>query len=1635
MFRRFLLFIFLSLYVALSSWAESMINYHYWFDNDSIATNSGHSSVNAWQMDVDVSDLTDAIHAIHLQATNGDSITSPPVTRYFLKTSLGNNPVKVVYFVDNDLTPLATSNVTNGTELLDVSNLPEGFHFLHVQVFGNKKSQNKTYCFIKTPIKDSNMQLNCLCWIDGTLYKNDKLSAQGGMISWELDVAELSQGIHHAQVQVFDNNGISSHSYQSFFLRVPTTEESGDLNCICWIDGEIFKQEKLPIQGGLLNWRLDVAGLPQGIHYVQIKAIDDNGNSSITHQSFFLRVPTTEESGNLCCYYDIDGEQTHQLATNMVDGTYHFNIDVSSLEDGPHRLSCMLTNDNGGQSSSHIINRYFIKIPVGGYGVKRYSYWLNDSINQAVNATLDVPTDPFDLISLLPFDHWPIRSCNFEFKIDNDQPVIFARNDMHIRFFDASDRFIDISRTFTDPVVKENVTGITLIQPGETKTVPRPQDNEIEWYKVEAHHGDSLNFKADRPCTIQVFSPSGEELLAASADKSVQWIGIHAPSDGTYYIAQHDMTATQGNYLSISYQHIDQYAILDYDVHIVGNGGASTITLNGNGFNDLYAIDLIQNDNVIHHFELINSSNSEASVSFDFTGIELGSYDAIFYFVEDSIRIHNFLIVELPQDINLDLTVSYPSSFLSGSSVTYTINVTNKGNMTAYVVPLELELLVESKNDITRVDIDGFVSHLSVPKELIGDSIEADVVQEIETIIDDTGDLCQFIFAYDSISCMDCGISQILMTIPPNSINQFTVTIQSLSTVRLDATLNKEWYPISFSNSTGMRIAEMRGSSKDWMCCYRERFKCVADVAANIVGLAASPAAGCATSLVLSGIETAYDVWCSDGSNTQERWNNYLKSSGQSLASQLIQTAVSCVTAYFRFLKSKLIEDRNIAAAIGNTTVVDQLNAEIQALRTMEISAIRSIYDGITTTILGSNCYKAFKEAIPNCPPDPGGGGGSSSPRRPCEPNEMLGYTAPSGSNYIGNGVTDVYYTICFENDSSATSPANVIILTDTIDSNVYDLSTFAPTLVKIGDVETQLSGDPNFVQTVDMRPRINCIAQVECNYDSQKGIVVFTLTSLDPMTMEPVTDYNQGMLPPNSIDNYGQGEMSFNISLKEGLPDGTVIKNRAVNIFDSEEPVFTPDWVNIIDAVNPTSRVVGCELLNDSTAIVSINGEDNRSGPWRYDIYTQYGDGEWYKTASEIPIDHTALIRVYEGIEHHLYAVLTDSAGNVEVKQPVCELTFDYFSPDTESNLTLNLAKNWNWMSHNLNSPLEVTALQPNAYRIVGQDGETIKDPRYGYTGTISSLDPTKLYKVQMTKAANVPLQGKLYNVAFKSTDLSSGWNWLGYPLAGSLAPSVALANLEAQEGDCLIGQDGMAMFNNGQWRGTLSQLTPGKGYMLKLQGNATLHWNAPSVSTRLNAPGMKQNCDVAPYTVDTHLYPTVMGIVADLYDSGSPVDPDSYWLMAFCGDECRGVAQTVDGHFMMNIYGNSGETITFKVIDRTTQAVDDVAESLVFTQDVEGTLQLPIVLTIGTSGLNNLMVKGLRVYPTVTQGDVNVSISYGDLENVEVLNAKGQTMMTLQNMGCSAVVGLSDLPDGIYMIRVTTSNGTSITKVVKQK
>ena len=317
--------------------------------------------------------------------------------------------------------------------------------------------------------------------------------------------------------------------------------------------------------------------------------------------------------------------------------------------------------------------------------------------------------------------------------------------------------------------------------------------------------------------------------------------------------------------------------------------------------------------------------------------------------------------------------------------------------------------------------------------------------------------------------------------------------------------------------------------------------------------------------------------------------------------------------------------------------------------------AIKRVIGGrvFKTINIGINClYKPLKSWANPCPD---GDGGSASfnptPVNSCEPNEIYGYVAESGSKAIKEGHTDVFYTIQFENDTVfATAPAHDIYLTDTLDVNLFDLSTYRPTRIKIGEKSMELTGERNFISTMDMRPAINAIAQIEGTINDKNGIVHWHISSLDPMTMEPSDDPMVGVLPVN-FDGSGLGEASFEISLKPNLPDGTIIPNRSGNVFDNNETVLTPTWTNIVDAVPPTSKVESTSMEKTDTVTLHLAGEDNRSGIWRYTVYVQDGaNAPWRELGLT---DSCAYDFAFaEGFDYGFCVLATDSAGNVEHKE-----------------------------------------------------------------------------------------------------------------------------------------------------------------------------------------------------------------------------------------------------------------------------------------------------------------------------------------------------------------------------------------------
>ena len=1049
------------------------------------------------------------------------------------------------YWFDGDESTMQTGTSSDNTwqMALNIGALDTRLHAVHFQVKDTKGvwSVPVTRCFVKVAQKNAT---DIEYWFDDGAQRKRLASYDGKA---DIDVSGLSDGMHIIHVQAKAGKTASSPE-TSMFIKMPQTQGIDYMMCAFMVDGEMYKQEKVSTHGGIVNFALDATGMKVGLHKAQAFLVTPSGAATGLKETFFYRAMTGTERKNMKCLYSVDGDEHYTEAGTLNGNLYHFDLDVANLADGFHRLSYMLMGEDG--TSSKVMSSFFVKTPLGGNGIMQYDYWLNDDEANRTVTKLDKRTDPLKLITLLPVESRPIRSSCFHFEVDKDgKPMMYAKNDLHMRFYDVAGRLTETSRQFVDYKVSEAVEGIKAITGVEGSVdSEKPAENKVVWYSVSADIGDSIAVRGSQAGTLQVFSPGGKEVYSAKGLESVEYGGFHASENGTYYVALHDVMGTSDNTFSLDYLHLDKYDVIGQDVKVVGNGGYSTITFRGNGFHDLESVTLNGATTIVAS-EIDNSNDAETAIKFDFSNVETGKYEALFKFKDETRAIANCLTVETAKPITIDHDVAFATAYLRNTSNTYTLTLKNNGNMTAYEVPIPLYVYTEKLDDLKRVDIAGFDLYSMYKKKLPQVFTKARD-NEIASLKESVGDMCLFTHSVDNdyVAGYPAAHKTVMsVNIPPNTSKTIRIAIMADATAYLYAWCPDEWNSLASAKSNMPR----RSAISDGLCS---------------------------------------------------------------------------------LMKSPACEDLQIRKEY------DENHEDIE--------------DDLNCTDVKPN---------KNCPPPDGG---PSDPVNSLDPNDIYGYLAESGSKFMSNAVQKMNYRIEFENDPEfATASAHVVRVTDELDAQHFDLNSYAPTSIKIGDKMIDLDGSPRFVKTVDMRPAINAIVQVEGMYDSSSGVATWLFTSLDPMTMESTDNVMQGFLPVNNDGVSGIGEVAFDIKLNSVFEDGTEISNKALIVFDSNDPIETPVWTNTVDAVAPESEITFA-AMQDNVVTLRFDAEDNRSGIWKYNLYVQDTEGgNWTKVEDEITTSEYKF-KGYSGFDYGFCVRAVDMAGNEEqkeLKREVSQATFKY--------------------------------------------------------------------------------------------------------------------------------------------------------------------------------------------------------------------------------------------------------------------------------------------------------------------------------------------------------------------------------------
>lgn len=266
------------------------------------------------------------------------------------------------------------------------------------------------------------------------------------------------------------------------------------------------------------------------------------------------------------------------------------------------------------------------------------------------------------------------------------------------------------------------------------------------------------------------------------------------------------------------------------------------------------------------------------------------------------------------------------------------------------------------------------------------------------------------------------------------------------------------------------------------------------------------------------------------------------------------------------------------------------------------------------------------------------------------DPNAISGPGNNADDIYLKSGVT-TSYTISFENADTATAPAQVVIITDTLDANRFDFRSFRFGDVIIGESLkfSFESPDHSQIQISPLAPVSTDFLRTEAVFDSTSGVIKWIFTTVNPVNYQPVTGALAGFLPPNVNGTEGTGYVSYEVKLKSTLVTGDSINNVAQIFFDENAPITTNNWLNIIDIDKPQSAVNTLPPNTNTTSFtVSWNGSDFISGIHHYDIYVSVNDQPWQLwIAATDTLQYT--FTGVNGNKYEFLSLATDLARNEE--------------------------------------------------------------------------------------------------------------------------------------------------------------------------------------------------------------------------------------------------------------------------------------------------------------------------------------------------------------------------------------------------
>jgi len=1105
-------------------------------------------------------------------------------------------------------------------------------------------------------------------WFDDNF--KDVMTMTGDKLTADIDVSGLKEGIHIARHYVQMADGSVTTPKSAMFLKSSSLGKDQPIHCIVRIDNSINKVINSNVTDGLVHLDVDMSDIHDGIHQISVQLISESNTVPVsTTTSFFLKSASIEDGTEIDCHAIIDNSIQRLIRCTPSGGVMHFDIDMQDLTNGIHQITMYLV-PVGSSTIIDPVSAFFIKMPVGGSRISRYSYWFDNNTDEMVSYECEEESSTIGFLGLIDAKILPFRSSSYGFGIDGDNVILTSKHDFNFRAMDNNGRFSNTNtKTYIDNrsqiiIPCEEIENLTSCKNKKVGTI---EENDIKLFKFKAEVGDSLSLCLSQPASFELYSPAGETIIEKKGRLSQSLSTKVLVETGIYYLAIHDIVGNNKDNESLTFNHVPRNAILDVSPDIIAAPGSFlSLELFGNGFNN--ARKLILENNNGTHFEVdsinaIDNYHLIAAVEYG-ADITCGEYHVLLL-VDDKVSEEEVLI-EYPRSIKIEerhhnakINVEVIPSRKASSPYMVDIMITNKSDVPCWGIPFNVACELSENEDEEQIRYEFFMKDFfgwDVPLEsfkwhetenLLGTEIPGVLLPMVisylnphETRVLRVGILSKphqkvGLYAWTGEPYNEAFDRFMNMTSEERDSMKFrTSNLYSFETYPYLLWVMEELASKLDSAPSGIMKAP---SDNDWVLEYLGEY--IPDAVADIEGM------GPGVDLVQSNV-AVYNALAKTFSGIVNSLNNrgsydFFKNQrdipGNTLSEQIayiyshnMQHADPGIELHLEQVA------KNMARTASPNKIMSEL---LEDLTDVPAQATEAVLD----------YYSNQQAQSPNPQPQ----------RRRIEslqsgdPNEISGYLDPTGGPYIGIDVSRLQYKIEFENDPAiANASASVVRVENKLDGAVFDLSSYKPLAVRIGNHNVKLPEDKSFVTTVDMRPGINCILEIRHDYNEVSGESVWTFNSLDPISLENVTDSKQGFLPVNDSNEIGVGEIEYCIDIRANLSHNAVISNKANIIFDDNEAIETPEWVNVTDYVRPTGKIVRFEAGSDGKSYVfDVDCSDEGSGLNSYDLCAKTKDSDkWIVIKPDITESSVeyVLSKAIDNLEFAVRAI--DKAGNRQI-------------------------------------------------------------------------------------------------------------------------------------------------------------------------------------------------------------------------------------------------------------------------------------------------------------------------------------------------------------------------------------------------